>query len=253
MNKALIFAKRNAKEILRDPLSWIFCLGFPVAMLVMFRVISASSPGETDLFGLDSLAPGIAVFSFSFVMLYMAILTSKDKSTFFLIRLFSAPMTTFDFLLGYAIPGLVIAFAQVILCFAASAAIAVFSGQAFSIAGYLCGTIVLFPLSVLFIAMGIFFGTVFSEKAAPGMSSLIISLSGMLSGAWMPLETMKAFGTVCRFLPFYPTVRMGREAVSLWSGVYNSFLLDTATVLGYIVFACFIATLAFKSKMKKDK
>jgi len=243
MKKALIFAKRNAKEILRDPLSWIFCLGFPVAMLVMFRVISTSSPGEADLFGLDSLAPGIAVFSFSFVMLYMAILTSKDKSTSFLIRLFSAPMTAFDFLLGYAIPGLVIALAQVIFCFAASATIAVF----------LCGTLVLFPLSIFFIAMGIFFGTVFSEKAAPGMSSLIISLSGMLSGAWMPLETMKAFGTVCRFLPFYPSVRIGREAVSLWSGVYDSFMLDTATVLGYIVIACFIATLAFKSKMKKDK
>ena len=28
--KSLIFANRNLKEIMRDPLSWIFCLGLPI-------------------------------------------------------------------------------------------------------------------------------------------------------------------------------------------------------------------------------
>ena len=37
--KTLILAKRNLKEILRDPLSIIFCLIFPVIMLVLMSII----------------------------------------------------------------------------------------------------------------------------------------------------------------------------------------------------------------------
>ena len=35
MNKILNFTKRNLKEVLRDPIIYIFCLGFPIAMIIM--------------------------------------------------------------------------------------------------------------------------------------------------------------------------------------------------------------------------
>jgi ABC-2 type transport system permease protein len=226
-------------------------------MLAIFQIINGSMQSDTQsdaqIFNLTSLTPGIAIFSFSFVMLYMAMLISKDKKTSFLLRLFSAPLTASDFLLGYAIPGLVIALMQEIICFSASLIIAFATGQTVDILGYLCSIITLFPTSIIFIAMGMFFGTVFSEKAAPGISSLFISVSGMVSGAWMPLEQMKTFGKICRFLPFYPAVRVGREAMSLWSGVYNTFLLDAAIVIAYAVVLSLLAVYAFKARMRKDK
>ena len=33
MKRTLIFAHRVTLELLRDPLSWIFALGFPIVML----------------------------------------------------------------------------------------------------------------------------------------------------------------------------------------------------------------------------
>ena len=39
---SVIFAKRNLRELLRDPLSYVFCLGLPLVMLVIFIVISRS-------------------------------------------------------------------------------------------------------------------------------------------------------------------------------------------------------------------
>ena len=37
--KTLIFAKRNFKEIIREPLLYIFCAGFPLFMITMFQII----------------------------------------------------------------------------------------------------------------------------------------------------------------------------------------------------------------------
>ena len=39
MNRTINFSKRNLKEIIRDPLIYIFCLGFPIVMLILFQII----------------------------------------------------------------------------------------------------------------------------------------------------------------------------------------------------------------------
>lgn len=36
MKRCFAFVKRNSLEMLRDPLIYIFCLGFPVIMLLLF-------------------------------------------------------------------------------------------------------------------------------------------------------------------------------------------------------------------------
>ncbi|HPZ23175.1 MAG TPA: ABC transporter permease, partial [Bacillota bacterium] len=57
-----LFAKRNAKEILRDPLSFFFGLGFPLVLLVLLSVVNASLPPEANntMFAIENLAPGLA-------------------------------------------------------------------------------------------------------------------------------------------------------------------------------------------------
>ena len=98
----LAFARRNAREILRDPLTLAFGVGFPVVLILLLTLIQRNIP--VSLFELDQLTPGVVVFGYSFLALFAALLISKDRSTSFLLRLFSTPMTAADFILGYLLP-----------------------------------------------------------------------------------------------------------------------------------------------------
>ena len=89
MNKAILFTKRNIKEMLRDPLIYIFCAGFPIAMVLLFQIILHYAQDKTPIFEVKSLIPGIMVFSYSILMLMSSLLISKDKSTALLKRLYN--------------------------------------------------------------------------------------------------------------------------------------------------------------------
>ena len=69
--KIMAFASRNAKEILRDKTSLGFGIGFPVILLLLLSLIGANAP--VDLFDVDKLTPGIAVFGLSFLSLFSGI------------------------------------------------------------------------------------------------------------------------------------------------------------------------------------
>ena len=116
--KALLFTKRNIKEMLRDPLVYIFCVGFPIAMVLLFQIILHYTPdnSKTTIFEVKSLIPGIMVFSYSILMLMSSLLISKDKSTAFLKRLYTSPMKGKDYIIGYFIPFFVIGILQSIIC-----------------------------------------------------------------------------------------------------------------------------------------
>ena len=50
--RMLSFANRNRKEILRDPLSLIFGIGFPLILLLLMTWLKKSLPDmPTELFG----------------------------------------------------------------------------------------------------------------------------------------------------------------------------------------------------------
>ena len=104
--KTLVFAKRNSIEVYRDPLSWIFCIAFPIVMLIIMSVVNSAIPKEAGhtLFRIDNLAGGIAVFGQMFVMLFTAIAVAKDRTGAFLTRLYSSPMKSCDFVWGLPPP-----------------------------------------------------------------------------------------------------------------------------------------------------
>ena len=108
--KMITFAKRNAKEILRDPINLAFGLGFPLVLLFLLSAIQANIP--VSLFEISSLAPGITVFGLSFITLFSATLISKDRECAFLQRLYTTPLTGTDFIFGYMLPILPIALIQ---------------------------------------------------------------------------------------------------------------------------------------------
>ncbi len=252
-NRTLLFAGRTAREILRDPLSFVFCLALPVLMLVGMHLLF--SDGAPLVFGLETLTPGIAVFSNAFVMLYMTLLVSRDRSTAFLCRLYTSPMRTVDFVAGYAMPGLVIGVAQLVACYLTASLLGLATGATewISLPGMLLAIAAALPMLVAYVAVGILFGCLFSDKAAPGLSSVIISAGGFLSGAWMPLETLAAgFRAFCRALPFYPSVRAGRVLLGGTVTDGTDLALSLAVPAAYAVVLGAATLLVFRFKTRRE-
>jgi len=259
MNKVLNFFNRNLKEVLRDPIIYVFCLGFPVVMFLLFYLINKYTGGNTPMFELSSLLPAIIVFSYSFIMLTLALVVSKDKQTFFLKRLYSSPMKSYHFILGYFLVGFFVGIMQTIICIITGFVICLISNVEFvSFANILLLTVSQLPILIINVFVGILFGTTFSDKTAPGISSVFISLSGIVGGCWMPVETMGAFESFCRFLPFYPSVYMGRIITNATNALGLSYTFNDIASLGlvtiflYMAISVVLSCVAFKKSMVSD-
>lgn len=259
MNKTLNFFNRNLKEILRDPVIYVFCLGFPVIMLLLFNIINKYSGSYTPVFELPSLLPALLVFSYSFVMLNIALVVSKDRQTFFLKRLYTSPMKPYDFILGYFLVGLVVGFLQTIICILSGFIISVVTGVGFiPFTSILLLILSQLPILVTNVFLGILLGTVFNDKTAPGICSVFISLAGILGGCWMPIETMGNFQSFCRILPFYPSVYVGRTITASVNAFGVTYSFNDVAKLGLINIAVFMTVsvittvIAFKKNMVSD-
>lgn len=250
--KSVVFGKRTFTEIVRDPLSYIFCLGFPLIMLILMSIINQSIPQEANMevFQIQNLAPGIAVFGLTFVMLFTCLQVSKDRSTAFLIRLYASPIKPRDFIIGYTYPLIIIAILQSVITFIAAVIIGGVNGYSFSLTNILLCMLVLIPSAILFIGFGLFFATLLNEKAAPGICSILITAACMLGGIWMDVDGIGGtLAKVCKALPFYHGVTAARMAIS---GNYSELLKPLLVIVAYAVVIYLLAVLIFKRKMQSD-
>ena len=152
--RMMTFAKRCSKEILRDPINLGFGLGFPLVLLVLLSAIQANIP--VSLFEIDTLTPGITVFGLSFMTLFSATLIAKDRESALLQRLYTTPLTGFDFIMGYMLPLLPIAIGQVLICYL----FAIPLGMTVSV-NIVYAVIGIIPMAVFNISLGLFCGSVF--------------------------------------------------------------------------------------------
>lgn len=252
MNKVSAFSARNFKEIIRDPLSYIFCLGFPLVMLFVMTLVNDGIPDEAGMtiFRIDNLAGGIAVFGLTFVMLFTCLSVAKDRSGAFLVRLYATPMTSGDFILGYVLPTSLLAVLQILITFAASLVVSLITGIELDPLGLLLALLSLLPTVIMMISFGLLFGTLFSEKAAPGLCSIVISLASFLGGVWFDADGMGGVMLkICEALPFYHAVKAARTASALNFDGYLPHLLIT---LAYAVVITAASVIVFKNKMKAD-
>lgn len=242
--KSLAFAARNRKEILRDPLNLAFGIGFPLVILLLLTAIQANVPAE--LFVIDKLIPGIAVFGLSFISLFSGMLIAKDRSTSFLMRLFTAPLSASDYIVGYIVPLVPMAIVQTLISFIA----ALFLGLPVN-ANVLLSIFVLLPISLLFIGIGLLAGSIFNDKQVGGIcGALLTNISAWLSGTWFDLNLVGGwFKDIAYALPFAHAVDASRAALS---GDYASILPHLWWVLGYMVVIVAIAIFAFKKKMNGE-
>ena len=243
--KSMVFASRNSKELLRDPLNLAFMIGFPLVVLFLFSIIGANVP--ESVFEVGNMAPGVAVFGYSFIALFSGTLISKDRTTSFLMRLFTTPLRASDYIIGYILPLLPMAIAQSIICFIAS----IFLGLTVSI-NLLLALVVLIPAAALFIGIGLLAGSIFNDKQVAGIcGALLTNLSAWLSGAWFDVRLVGgAFETIAYLLPFAHAVDAAKAAIS---GDYASILPHLIWVIGYAVIILAVAIVIFKKKMNSDK
>lgn len=254
MNKTMVFAKRNLIEVYRDPLSWIFCAAFPILMLIIMSVVNTAIPKEAGntLFRIDNLAGGIAIFGQMFVMLFTAIGVAKDRGGAFLTRLYSSPMKSRNFIGGYIIPMLAVALVQVLLSFVASVIVANVVDYDISIGGLLLTALAVMPSALMFSAIGLLFGTIFNDKAAPGLCSIIISVGAMLGGIWFDIEGVGGIMyKIGRCLPFYYATKLARSVIDMDFGT-EGFLIPLLIVALSAVAITVVGSIVFDRKMRAD-
>ena len=186
MNKLVSLIKRNLKEMLRDPLSIIFCLIFPIAMLVLMQAIFINMEYVPDNFKIESYASGICVFGYTFISMFVAMQISSDKNTSFIKRLNIAPMNKFLYYFSFVCSSLPLVLAQTILFFL----IALIFGFPFSV-NLILSIIYLLPSALFYICLGVLIGIICNnEKQTGPISSIFISLVGIFGGIFMPLTAL---------------------------------------------------------------
>lgn len=242
--KMLTFANRNTKEILRDPLNLFFGLGFPLFLILLLSAIQANIPVE--LFEIQHLTPGVTVFGLSFMTLFSATIISKDRSSSLLQRLYTTPLTPLDFILGYTLPVIPIAVAQCVICYIA----AIILGLQITV-NILYAIIFIIPVSILYIALGLLCGSVFTDKQVGGIcGALLTNLSAWLSGVWFDLELVGGvFKKIAYALPFVHAVEMER---ALLKGDFTDIFPHILWVLLYAFVLLILAILMFLRQMKKQ-
>lgn len=238
------FSKRCAKEIVRDPVNLCFGLGFPVVLLLLLSAMQSNIP--VDLFRIESLAPGIAVFGLSFMTLFSATLIAKDRESSFLTRLYTTPLKAREFILGYMLPILPLSLGQSAVCYL----VALPLGLTPSV-NILAAILGILPISALYVSLGLLVGSLVGVKAVGGIcGGLFTNLSAWLSGVWFDITLIGgAFEGVARALPFIHAVEMERALIS---GDFRGALPHFAIVLAYSCVTSVLAVAAFLRQMKKQ-
>ena len=247
--RMFLFAKRNIKEILRDPINLFFGLGFPLVLLALLSIINYAIPPEAKntMFQINYLAPGLAMFGSVFMALFAGMLLSKDRTSSFLMRLFTSPMTATDFILGYSLPMIVMTIVQA----AITLLVAGFFGLNINI-NILFAIIMTALTSLLFVGTGLFFGSILNDKAVGGVcGALLTNVAGWLSGVFIPIDLIGgAFKTITNILPFYHSVEAIRISLG---GNFSRMLPHLIVVIGYTIVIFTLAIITFNRKMNGEK
>ena len=240
--RMLNFAKRNFKELIRDPLSLVFEIVLPIFLLFIFQQFNI--PAEN--FKLENFTPSIILFGFSFITLFTATLVAKDRTSSFLIRLGTSPMKSSDYILGYILSLLIVVLIQNILFFLT----AIIMGLKFSIS-IIPTILVSMVISIFFISLGILIGSLVSEKGTGGLGSIIVQLVCFTSGMYFPKDSIGGiFAIICKMLPFEACLNIIQG--TLHNNFTNLTLTHIIVFIIYFIVIILLSIILFKKRMISD-
>ena len=240
--RMMTFAKRTLREILRDPLTLAFGLGFPGALILLLTAIQANVP--VRVYEISALVPGMTVFGLSFMTLFSATLIAKDRESALLLRLYATPMRAVDFILGYTLPLLPIVVVQSSFCYAVGTVL----GLDVTVC-MLWSVLLAVPVSFFFIGLGLLFGSILNQKQVGGIcGALLTNLTAWLSGVWFDLELVGgAFKAAANVLPFYHAAQLQKM---VFAGCFDGILPHLLWVFGYGIVTLIAAVIVFLRQMK---
>ena len=155
----------------------------------------------------------------------------------------ASPLTGADFILGYALPLLPLALLQGLLCLACAAPLGL------NLAHLPLTLAVLLVSSVMYIAMGLLFGSILNDKQVGGIcGALLTNLSAWLSGVWFDVKLVGgAFYAIANALPFLHAVEAARAAaVGNTAALPGHLAVVAAYAAGLLVLAIFAFTRAMR-------
>lgn len=242
--RMITFAKRCAKEILRDPINLCFGLGFPLVLLLLLSALQANIP--VSMFEINTLTPGITVFGLSFMTLFSATLIAKDRESALLQRLYTTPLTGLDFIMGYMVPLLPIAVGQTVICYL----VAIPLGLDITV-NIVYAVIGIIPMAVFNIGLGLLCGSILGVKQVGGIcGALLTNLSAWLSGIWFDLELVgDFFSRAANALPFVHAVEMEK---ALLNGNFEAAAPHIFPVFLYSTLITAVAVFCFLRQMKNQ-
>lgn len=245
MKKLFALTKRNLKEMLRDPLSIVFCLVFPIVMLVLMQSIFLNFDNIPANFQIQNYASGICVFGYAFIGMFVALQITSDKNTSFIRRLNIAPTSKLTYFSSYLCSALPLAMAQTLLFFAIALIFKFpFNGNLF------LSILYLIPSAIFYICLGIMIGILCkNEKQTGPISSIFISIVGIFGGVFMPLSNLsQGFSYFVNLLPFSHTVMIASDIQSIGAKAIYPHILY---ILFYIIVFTLISVIIEKVRKKR--
>lgn len=237
--RSLELAKRNLKEVWRDPLSLGITVGLPILLLLVLQAFGGVDPFFTP----TVLTPGIVLFGFVMVMFSSAMILARDRESALFARLLTAPVRAGEFVAGYSLPFLGVAILQGIVLFGIGALLGLeidgSPGLVF---------LVLAVLAVFYIGLGMMLGSLLSLGPVSGAYAVILLLT-IFGGAWMDLEAIGGvFQSLGDAFPFAHALDATRDVMIDGAGLAD-IATDLSWVAGYTLAVVVLAIFFFRRKM----
>ena len=237
--RSLELAKRNFREVWRDPLSLGITIGLPILLLLVLQLFGSVDPFFTP----TVLAPGIVLFGFVMLMFSSAMILSRDRESALFSRLLTAPVRAREFVAAYSLPYLPVAIIQGVLLFG----IGLFLGLKVSGSVFLV-ILVLLVISIFYIGLGMVLGSLLPLAPLSGAYAVVLLLT-IFGGAWMDLEAIGGvFQSLGDALPFAHALDATRDVMVQGAG-FGAIATDFYWVLGYTVVVVALALVFFRRKM----
>jgi ABC-2 type transport system permease protein len=235
-------AKRNIKEVIRDPLS----LGIAVALpLVLLLTLQALGGDDTPFLTPTLLTPGIVLFGFVMVMFSSAMILARDRETSLLARLLTTPLRSSDFVSGYSLPYLLVAVVQAAVLLAVGATLGLDSAGSVVLV-----VLVLVSMAVFYVALGMVLGALLTVAQTSGAYALVLILT-IFGGAWFDLEEIGGvFLTIGDVLPFKHALDASRAVMADGAGL-GDIAGDLYWIGAYTIGAVALAVVTFQRRMRE--